>query len=117
MSTRCYIVWMREGKRKHLFIYVHYDGYPEGVGMHLLLRYNSEDKVESLIGLGDCSTIIPEPVPYGNEAGYFNGDLQDIIEKLFNEEPVPYAYIFYNGVWYVVDIYDKKVGLLKEVIE
>ena len=38
-------------------IYCHYDGYIEGAGIILQLAYNTAEKVEELLKLGDLSTI------------------------------------------------------------
>lgn len=38
-------------------IYCHYDGYIEGVGVTLQLAYNTAEKVEELLELGDLSTL------------------------------------------------------------
>lgn len=38
-------------------IYCHYDGYIEGVGATLQLAYNTAEKVEKLLKLGDLSTL------------------------------------------------------------
>lgn len=39
-------------------IYVHWDGYLEGVGQTLLDTFNTDEKVAELIALGDCSSIV-----------------------------------------------------------
>jgi hypothetical protein len=40
-------------------IYCHWDGYPAGVGQTLASHYTEQDKVDSLIELGDLSSLGP----------------------------------------------------------
>jgi len=55
MSTRSMIALKREDKITA--IYCHFDGYVEGVGMTLLRHWNTLEKVESLMELGDLSSL------------------------------------------------------------
>ena len=41
-------------------IYCHFDGYQEGVGNTLAQHYSDEDKIRSLMALGDISYLAPE---------------------------------------------------------
>jgi len=55
MSTRARVGLMTpEGVES---IYVHFDGYPEGVGQKLGEHWTTADKVRSLIALGDLSQL------------------------------------------------------------
>ena len=59
MSTRSMIgIQQENGKIKA--IYCHYDGYPEGVGQTLANYYQTTDKVEALLNLGDLSVLRQE---------------------------------------------------------
>jgi hypothetical protein len=40
-------------------IYVHWDGYPEGVGQTLIDHWTTSDKVRQLLDLGDVSELAP----------------------------------------------------------
>lgn len=68
MSTHAYIGIEKDGMVQ--YIYVHSDGFLNGVGKILLNYYRSYDIVEELISNGDCSTL-------GCSIGYqhnFNSD-------------------------------------------
>lgn len=56
MSTRATIAIERENGTRTA-IYVHWDGYIEGAGATLQLAYNTADKVEKLLALGDLSSL------------------------------------------------------------
>jgi hypothetical protein len=69
MSTRSYIgVSGPEGPNPTVkFIYCHFDGYPEGVGMTLAKHFDTPFKVDKLIELGDISSLgetLDETVSY-----------------------------------------------------
>jgi hypothetical protein len=51
-------IQQEDGKIKA--IYCHYDGYPEGVGQTLANYYQTTDKVEALLNLGDLSVLRQE---------------------------------------------------------
>jgi len=59
MSTRSMIgIQQEDGKIRA--IYCHYDGYPKGVGQTLANYYQTTDKVEALLNLGDLSVLRQE---------------------------------------------------------
>lgn len=78
MATRCQIsAVISEGLAG--CIYVHFDGYPGGVGNILQHYYTDTDKIAELIALGDCSSIgksIKECDPYSQ---YPDEILSDIV--------------------------------------
>lgn len=56
MSTHCYIAKENsDGTCKS--IYIHFDGYPEGVGEKLLNHYNTPEAVEALLEIGDINSL------------------------------------------------------------
>ena len=57
MATRSNIGILEDGKVKA--IYVHYDGYPSGVGKTLLENYTDKTKIKDLIDLGGVSFLQP----------------------------------------------------------
>lgn len=68
-------------------IYVHFDGYPEGIGAELLEHYTTTEKVESLLDEGDCSSIsdgVAESYRSRGEtdcnADIVNGDIHKLAE-------------------------------------
>lgn len=64
MSTRSYIA-KQIGEDKYLTVYCHNDGYLSYNGAMLIDHYNSEEKVDELLKLGDlsclCEKINPDP--------------------------------------------------------
>ena len=70
MSTRARVgITIPEGIES---IYVHFDGYPEGVGQKLADHWTTADKVRSLIDLGDLSSLgeeIGEEHPFHADHG------------------------------------------------
>lgn len=56
MGTRSAII-VKVGHRKYAGIYCHWDGYPTHVGKMLFNHYNTLDKAEALIALGDLSSL------------------------------------------------------------
>ena len=113
MSTRAHIVKkLKDGK--YIGIYHHNDGYPEYLGELLLTYYDTEEKLDKLISLGDMSFAgpIPEDDPklWDRQFGYESdkcrtykgrgesgcdariGDLKDFIGEDF-------TYVFEDGKW------------------
>lgn len=43
-------------------IYIHWDGYPEGIGKILKEHYTSDELVEKLLNLGDLSSLGENPI-------------------------------------------------------
>lgn len=122
MSTRSNIAILQEdGKVKS--IYVHFDGYPSGVGKNLFNHYKDKSKVEELINLGDCSAVYENVKPtegeahsyertaknvtiaYGRDRKEYDTDAQEI-DSLQNYKPDnDYAYLFKENKWYVCEPY------------
>lgn len=113
MSTRAHIVKkLKDGK--YIGIYHHNDGCPEYLGELLLNYYDTEDKLDKLISLGDMSFAgpIPEDDPklWDRQFDYRSGkcrtykgrgesgcdarvgDLEDFIGEDF-------TYVFEDGKW------------------
>ena len=105
-------------------IYCHWDGYPENNGIILDEHYTDEKKVQSLIDLGDISSLrlnveAPEghsfespdeetTVAYGRDRGEKNVDkkLHDSVNDFFDGDIEEYGYIFTrDGEWLVKSAY------------
>src|SRR5690554_3636984 len=56
MATRSTIT-VRTGENERKEIYCHWDGYPEHNGVLLLEHYNTQEKAEKLIELGNLSSL------------------------------------------------------------
>lgn len=66
MSTRSF-VGIQTPDGSIVAIYVHFDGYPSGVGATLVAHYTDPAKLEQLMALGDLSILAPdigEPHPF-----------------------------------------------------
>jgi hypothetical protein len=88
-------------------VYVHWDGYLEGVGAELQ-SYTTQAEVEELIASGDRSSLTDgfykdrgeegvDPTDYDTLAEFF-----EAVEGCWGE----YYYIFKDGVWYCGNIYE-----------
>lgn len=91
-------------------IYVHWDGYPDGVGATLLESYTDEDKIRKLIALGDMSSLQDTVEACANEAYAARGEtgveaqhsanlaqLSQLTQSCGGE----YLYVYKEGNWYV----------------
>jgi hypothetical protein len=131
MSTNSRVAIQLKNK-KIKSIYVHWDGYLSGVGQDLLDFYNTEEKVNELLELGNLSilgTSIGEKVDfdkfdsrenkqclaYGRDRGDEESEAK---EHLDSENEQEYNYLFKNGIW-LFRKWDKKIykELTKELIE
>jgi hypothetical protein len=131
MATRSTIsVQDNDGKIKT--IYCHWDGYPSNNGRLLLENYDSIDKVNDLISLGDISSLREKPFPNPTKPHSFDIPQADVViayhrdrneelcideystkEEIRGEE---YDYIFIGEKWYVRE--GKEFNLLtKEMCE
>jgi len=109
MSTRSNIA-IEDEKGKIHAIYVHSDGYPNGVGHCLLENYNSFKKAKELFQFGNASSLgstLKECSFYARDWGRseekartYNNEwcfLNDMSGDIFIE----YIYLFKKGHWYV----------------
>ena len=111
-------------------IYVHFDGYPSGVGHKLKMFYNTAEKVEELLNLGDLSILddligekqIPGKRRPGTCLAYGRDyDEVDVEAKFFPSislwlpyySDAQYAYLFNGGVWEIVYPYIKTPKFLE----
>lgn len=137
MSTRSYICEeLDNGKYKT--IYCHSDGYLEWNGAMLLDFYNSKQKVEELLAVGDISTLYPilypDPrfphtfeerqedvvVAYGRDRGETGIEAKDLtFKKLTNENTwIEYIYIFdKNNEWQVLEYPFSEMKPLQQALD
>lgn len=94
MSTHCLVATRKNGKFHS--IYVHFDGYPSGVGAVLLQKYNTKPDVDALISAGNRSTI---DGPLYNEKYSVNETLEDLVT---DSKYIDYIYVFSNKTWSVI---------------
>lgn len=86
----------------YIFIYNHFDSYPEGLGATLKKDYNSYEKALDLVLEGDCSY---PGKPYAEREDYSEvaPRVTNSIEKACQQE---YLYVFQNDVW---EIYNNEL--------
>ena len=87
-------------------VYVHWDGYLEGVGAELQ-NYTTQEEVEELIADGDRSTLDSGFYKDRGETGV-GPKTYDTFEKFLDAADgcgAEYYYIFKDGVWYCGDTY------------
>lgn len=110
-------------------IYCHFDGYVKGVGKTLYEHYNTIDKVNELIALGDISSLGERINPIGKhsfdnrEKGttvayhrdrgedfhqYHFKDIQDYVET--TDFDIDYLYLYKDNEWNVFGCYDYAGG-------
>ncbi len=104
MSTRSFVGVMIDGVCRT--VYVHYDGYLDGVG-HELQDYTTQAKVEKLISHGDRSTLDGSYYKDRGETDVGPVDF-DSFEEFYDaadDAGAEYYYVFKDGVWYCGDTY------------
>ena len=123
MATRSRIgVMLPDGTIKQ--VYCHWDGYVGGVGLKLIENYDSLDKANDLINLGDlsyveCMLSTDEPHTFGNPAkgvtvAYMRDRGEQNVEaKIVSMDewmsvsyasPIDFYYLFSEGQWWVYDL-------------
>ena len=106
-------------------VYCHWDGYISGVGRTLTQHYNTKDKVEALIELGNLSSLdktLETTVAYARDRGEDSHQATySNVEELFEDgfgDIVEYVYCFTkDGIWLVGTLESNNVAVLSEVIE
>jgi len=106
-------------------IYCHWDGQIYSNGVILNNNYNTKDKVNELIALGDLSSL---DVTIDRIVAYHRDNGEDLIQTPFNNveelfedgfrSGVEYIYCFTkDGIWLVNALGSVNVDVLSEVIE
>jgi hypothetical protein len=106
-------------------IYCHWDGHINSNGVILNDNYNTTDKVNELIALGDLSSLdvtIDRTVAYARDNGEdLNQKPFSNVEDLFEDgfsSGIEYIYCFTkDGFWLVNELGSVNVAILSEVIE
>jgi len=106
-------------------VYCHWDGYVEGVGLTLVENYNTIDKVEELINLGNISSLgfkvsTDEPHSFDNPVkgvtvAYMRdrGEIGQKAQTLTMNEwmsveyssAIDFYYLFADGQWWVFKLF------------
>lgn len=125
MSTRSYISKELPNGR-YFGIYCHNDGYLNGVGKTLCKHYTDEIKVDSLIALGDISSLGVEVVPTDNKTKDFskfcfayardNGENYETVKPRFislrsaKNSGIKFMYIFgLDGKWRYYNLWQQRL--------
>lgn len=138
MSTRSNIS-MELPNGKYKTIYCHFDGYPEHNGELLLNYYNTKDKVEKLLSMGNLSSLAQKIDPqdgtkhsykyedrqhdvcvfYNRDCGVKDQEAKDLtLDNLKEAEWIDYFYIFTrNNEWKYYDYNFDTLHDLKEESE
>ena len=134
MSTRSHIAVQRIAEPKTIdYIYCHYDGYPEHHGPILTNHYNTIEKVNELMELGDLCSLGEEigekhdmdkkPISVNNEKwcsafGRDRGEYDvmaktDLMHNVISDTSVDYLYLFneYANKWYCFEFNTKMIDL------
>lgn len=112
MSTRSTIgIKRKDGTMQK--IYCHWDGYIEGNGVILQLAYNTPEKIEELLKLGNLSSLGYYISPTSGEHSFgnpqrdvcvaYHRDRGEELEYINNSQMEEYNYIFdeWSMCWYV----------------
>lgn len=112
-----------------LSIYNHFDSYPEFLGVKLVEHFNTREKVEALVDLGDISALwtnlgwdnetLPEtgPLPYSSRGEDCPPRL-DANKYDYLAEGEEYAYIYtLNNEWVCYNRYQFEDNRMPEVVE
>jgi len=106
-------------------VYCHWDGHIETNGVILNNNYNTKDKVEALIELGNLSSLdktLETTVAYARDRGEDSHQATySNVEELFEDgfgDIVEYVYCFIkDGIWLVGTLESDDIVVLSEVIE
>ena len=109
--------------------YCHFDGYPEFNGVKLVEHFNTKEKVQELIDLGDISCLwtnagwnnetLPEvgPLPY-SARGEDCPPRLDANKYDYLAEGEEYAYLFtLDGEWICYDRHQFEDNRMPEIVE
>ena len=88
-------------------IYIHFDGYYEEVGRTLLEHYNSLERAEEIVALGDASTLdvtLEKSVFYSRDHGEtgVEAELSKNLDEFYQDcrdSAASFAYLWLDGGW------------------
>lgn len=97
MGTRSIVA--KKIENGFMAIYVHWDGYPDGVGAELVEDFNNEAGVDLLMDQGDSSTLTESYKSRGEDdvdATFVKGKLSDL-RMYASRSGGEYVYVWDNG--------------------
>ena len=90
-------------------IYIHWDGYLSHVGKLLRDHYNTQELADSLVSMGDCSSLdrsLEDSTFYNRDR---NEDWDDVqpnvsatLQDSLNDNAQSFDYYFEDGVWHLL---------------
>lgn len=132
MGTRSYIA-KQIGNDQYLTIFCHFNGYPEGNGAMLVQHYNTQERIDALLALGDLyylrEKIDPAPgtphdhnnaqpgvtIAYHRDEGWSDcGATIKTLEEINDPglDGIEFTYIFsQNGQWLYFPIGEAEFGI------
>lgn len=117
MSTRTLI----SAKMKGMVytIYCHHDGYPEHIVPLLLNHYNTQEKVEALIMMGDTSAIyetLEACEPYAKNGEPYKDNTPNISTRWNRDSEYSYQYFWDGKKWLIATGQSMSASLSKKEI-
>lgn len=107
MGTRSFVGMMEQNKIRS--IYVHFDGYLDGVGAELQSEYTDSEKIKQLLDMGDSSSL--------GSGQYRNDGETDVDAVVYNSFDhfydacdrawAEWYYVYDNGIWYCGNTYNE----------
>jgi hypothetical protein len=112
MSTRSYVGYLDSTTKKIHYIYVHFDGYPSGVGEDIQ-PYDTEEKVKAMLMMGDRSTI---KGPYYKDRGEMNTGPHSAlceISYILEGDGIDYLYLFKEDKWFFCNMHKDQKNFIQ----
>jgi hypothetical protein len=115
MATHAHI-GIVDANNKITFVYCHWDGNPDHIGPILTEHYNTEEKINALMQLGDISVLGPEIgekqdfykpsthndnwcLAYGRDRNEPNSQARTCDFDKYGISYIDYTYAFIDGEW------------------
>jgi hypothetical protein len=95
MSTNANIGYKTE-EGTYEFIYSHWDGYLNGLGLKLLTDYNIFEDIKELVQAGDCSY---PGEPYTSKGEVYETVKPRVVKDINDIPKLPYTYIWEDDRW------------------
>lgn len=115
MATRSLIGKLDSETKKVKYIYCHYDGHLDHNGRILVDHYNTPEKVDQLLELGNLSVLGPEIgekqdfnshqnnknycLAFGRDRGEKKQEARTVLLEDYKSEYVSYVYLYTNEGW------------------
>lgn len=122
MSTHAFVA-IENPNQTITGIYLHSDGYPNGIGKILLESYNTKETAKTLVEMGYASAIhndLDLSTFYcrdRNEDWYrVQPRHYDSVKDAIRNRGYSYAYLFRNDEWMIMNVSTQQIKPLKELV-